>query len=162
MITPGFIAPDAPANPTTAGKQEVAIAPISNWASGAIGNVLVFPTTLDEARVKKAFARAASFWPSVVGRYVTASLPGPEFAVSRTSDVDAGASTELSTWCLTSDSLSSSPSQTRTFRSRRRPRAVTRRSTTPMSSRIPSSPTCRRSARTLRNPTRTLPSLLCA
>lgn len=83
MVAQGFITPAPPANPTTQGRQEVPIAPVSNWAVGNVSSVLVFPSTLDPARLEAAFARAASFWPSVVGRYVKATVPGgPEFAVS--------------------------------------------------------------------------------
>jgi hypothetical protein len=82
MATQHYITPDAPANPYTNGKQEVPIAPVSAWAAGCVSSVLAFPTALDQARLERAFARAASFWPSVVGRYVKSSQPGPEFAVS--------------------------------------------------------------------------------
>lgn len=81
-ITNGFITPDAPANPFTQNKQVVAIAPISNWANGTVSSVLAFPTALDQARLEKAIARAASFWPSVTGRYVKSPVPGGDFAVS--------------------------------------------------------------------------------
>ncbi|RSH82707.1 uncharacterized protein EHS24_007701 [Apiotrichum porosum] len=85
MVAQGFITPAPPANPTTQGRQEVPIAPVSNWAVGNVSSVLVFPSTLDPARLEAAFARAASFWPSVVGRYVKATVPGgPEFAISLT------------------------------------------------------------------------------
>lgn len=78
----GFINPDPVANPTVIGKQEVPIAPLSCWAVGVIGSVLTFPTQLDQERLQKAFAKAASYWPVVAGRYVKATVPGTEFAVS--------------------------------------------------------------------------------
>jgi len=80
-ITNGFITPDAPANPFTQNKQVVPIAPISSWATGNVSSVLVFPTALDQPRLERAIARAASFWPSVTGRYIKNPGPGPEFAV---------------------------------------------------------------------------------
>lgn len=80
-VKSGFINPDPIANPTVIGKQEVPIAPISAWAVGVIGSVLTFPTQLQEERLRKAFAKAASYWPVVAGRYVKASNPGSEFAV---------------------------------------------------------------------------------
>lgn len=82
-ITNSFITPDPPANPYTQGKQQIPIAPISTWPAGTVSSVLVFPNALDEEKLKRAFAKAASFWPSVVGRYVrTSASNGPEFAVS--------------------------------------------------------------------------------
>lgn len=80
-LTSGFVNPDPIANPTVLGKQEVPIAPLSCWAVGVIGSVLTFPTKLDQERLQKAFAKAASYWPVVAGRYVKATVPGTEFAV---------------------------------------------------------------------------------
>jgi hypothetical protein len=82
MINNSYITPDTPANPFTHGKQQVAIAPISTWAVSTVSSVLVFPTVLEQERLEKALARAASYWPNVVGRYVKSTVGG-EFAVSR-------------------------------------------------------------------------------
>lgn len=82
-INEGFITPAPNANPNAMGKQEVPVAPISCWSMGAVQSVLAFPSTLDEERLKKAFATAAGFWPVVCGRFVKSSTSGfPEFAVS--------------------------------------------------------------------------------
>ncbi|BEJ12478.1 hypothetical protein CspHIS471_0209380 [Cutaneotrichosporon sp. HIS471] len=84
-INEGFITPAPNANPNALGQQEVPVAPISCWNIGFVTSVLAFPTALDEERLKKAFATAASFWPVVCGRFVKSSTPSfPEFAISLT------------------------------------------------------------------------------
>jgi hypothetical protein len=89
-INEGFITPAPNANPNALGKQEVPVAPISCWNIGFVTSVLAFPSALDEERLKKAFATAASFWPVVCGRFVKSSTPGfPEFAVSASREIYA-------------------------------------------------------------------------
>lgn len=80
-ITESHITPKALANPTVKGA-ELPVAAISTWPVGAVASVLAFPTTLDSERLQNAVATAASYWPNVAGRYVKASTPGYDFAVS--------------------------------------------------------------------------------
>ncbi|KAL1413217.1 hypothetical protein Q8F55_000970 [Vanrija albida] len=82
-ITESHITPKPLANPTVKGT-ELPVAAISTWPVGAVVSVLAFPTALDSERLQNAVATAASYWPSVAGRYVKATTPGYDFAIAVT------------------------------------------------------------------------------
>lgn len=81
LITPALCS-----NPNiAAGTASLPIHPISLWPVGAIPSVLVFPGTLDIARLKNGIAQIAAIWPNICGRYVkkprTGSAGEWDFAV---------------------------------------------------------------------------------